>query len=211
MKRFVQPDGVSSHAMCSMTSPVPGGSIPELVSARRVRPRIFASSTLWLFAILPLALVLAAGCSKKPPLEVDPNGDVGMPTTDANAGRNTSDPGDTGGQDTTDRSLEDVFFEYDRFALRPEARRVLDANSTLMKANPDWVVILEGHCDERGTVEYNLALGEKRARSAKDYMAQQGVEATRMRTISYGEERPFDRGHSESSWAQNRRVHFVQQ
>ena len=209
MKHFVQSGyDVPSHVLApESSSGVSASSRHRCALAVRRLPWLA-----WLGA-LSLLLVLAAGCSKKPPLDVDPNGDVGMETdgmnnngTDSNGG-NT---GDTGGQDLP-RSLEDVFFDYDRFALRPEARRVLEANADLLKANGDWFVILEGHCDERGTVEYNLALGEKRARAAKDYMVQRGVEATRMRTISYGEERPFDRGHSESAWAQNRRVHFVQQ
>ena len=106
--------------------------------------------------------------------------------------------------------IEDVFFDYDRYNLRDDARMALEGNARVLAANSDLQMILEGHCDERGTVEYNLALGERRARSAKDYLVQFGIEASRLTTISYGEERPFAQGHDEAAWAQNRRVHFVE-
>ncbi|MCA9728588.1 MAG: peptidoglycan-associated lipoprotein Pal [Candidatus Eisenbacteria bacterium] len=110
-------------------------------------------------------------------------------------------------QEPTAMKLQDIFFDYDQFALRGDARRVLDANASVLKSDGSSVM-LEGHCDERGTVEYNLALGEKRARSAKQYLVGLGVADSQMRTISYGEERPFAPGHDESAWSQNRRVHF---
>ena len=98
-----------------------------------------------------------------------------------------------------------VFFDFDKYNLRSDARTALDANYKLLKEFPDVVVKLEGHCDERGTVEYNLSLGEKRAQSAKTYLVTAGIKADRVQTISYGKERPVDPGHNEAAWAKNRR------
>jgi peptidoglycan-associated lipoprotein len=105
--------------------------------------------------------------------------------------------------------LGDVFYEFDRSDLSTAAQDQLKTNATWMSSNAGRNVIVEGHCDERGTNEYNLALGERRAASAKDYMVSLGAEAARLKTVSYGEERPFDPGHDEAAWAQNRRAHFV--
>jgi peptidoglycan-associated lipoprotein len=103
----------------------------------------------------------------------------------------------------------DVFFAYDRFNLTAESRDRLTANSKLLKAYKDVDIIIEGHCDERGTNEYNLGLGERRANAAKNYLVSLGVPAHRIKTISYGEERPFAMGHNEQAWKMNRRAHFV--
>ena len=106
-------------------------------------------------------------------------------------------------------NLRDVFFDFDKSELRRDAVEQLKLNAQWLKENVSRKVILEGHCDERGTNEYNLALGERRANSTKDYMVNLGVESGRLKTISYGEEKPFAEGHNEAAWAQNRRVHFV--
>ncbi len=105
--------------------------------------------------------------------------------------------------------IGDVFFDYDRAELKPESRERLAKNAQWLNANPQFTVTLEGHCDERGTNEYNLALGDRRASAARDYLQSLGVTAGRLRTISYGEERPFCAGHDESCWSQNRRAHFL--
>jgi peptidoglycan-associated lipoprotein len=107
--------------------------------------------------------------------------------------------------------LNDVFFDYDRFVLRDDAREALAGTGKSLVDNAGVQVLLEGHCDERGTVEYNLALGERRAGAVKAYLVQYGVDASLLRTISYGEERPFAPGQNEAAWSQNRRVHFVKQ
>ncbi len=104
---------------------------------------------------------------------------------------------------------EDIFFAYDSSALTTQAQDVLRKKVTFLKANPNVKVTIEGHCDDRGTNEYNLALGEARARSAKAFLVDLGIPAARMATISYGEERPAVRGTAEDAWAQNRRAHFV--
>ena len=105
--------------------------------------------------------------------------------------------------------LKDVFFDYDRATLSDEAKRDLDANVTWLRANPQVRITVEGHCDERGTNEYNLALGDRRAKTVRDYLVAAGVDVRRIITISYGEERPFNPGHDESAWRENRRAHFV--
>jgi peptidoglycan-associated lipoprotein len=85
----------------------------------------------------------------------------------------------------------------------------MDANAELLTRYPNWVVTIEGHCDERGTPEYNLALGERRALAARNYLISLGIAGDRLRTVSYGKEFPFDPGHTDAAWAQNRRAHFV--
>lgn len=105
--------------------------------------------------------------------------------------------------------LSPAFFAYDSSELSDEAQRVLTANARLLKQYSSWVVTIEGHCDERGTAEYNLALGERRAVAARAYLVSLGVTADRLRTVSYGKEFPFDPGHDESAYAKNRRAHFV--
>ena len=104
---------------------------------------------------------------------------------------------------------EDVYFEFDSSALLPEAQDVLKRKAEWLRANPDASIIVEGHCDERGTNEYNLALGDRRAESAKGFLADLGISGFRLTTVSYGEERPVDSGSNEESWAKNRRAHFV--
>ncbi len=98
-----------------------------------------------------------------------------------------------------------VFFGFDKFNLRADARKTLEKQAAWMKANPSVTVTVEGHADERGTREYNLALGERRANSVKDYLAALGVNTARMKTISYGKERPVASGSNEAAWGQNRR------
>ena len=105
--------------------------------------------------------------------------------------------------------LVPVFFELDSSDLTAEGQRALDANARLLRQNGTWTVTIEGHCDERGTPEYNLALGERRALAARAYLVSLGLPADRLRTVSYGKEFPFDPGHDEAAFAKNRRAHFV--
>ena len=106
-------------------------------------------------------------------------------------------------------ALKDVFFEFDKYDIRGEDAKTLDANATWLKANAENLVLIEGHCDERGTNEYNLALGERRAKAAMNYLVSQGVQANRITIISYGEERPLCNEKNESCWSKNRRAHFL--
>jgi peptidoglycan-associated lipoprotein len=106
--------------------------------------------------------------------------------------------------------IQDIFFDYDKSEIRPDSREKLDKAAGWMKQHPEAEFLLEGHCDERGTREYNLALGDRRANATKDYLVSLGVDAAKLKTISYGKERPFVEGHDESAWSKNRRTHFVQ-
>jgi len=104
---------------------------------------------------------------------------------------------------------KDINFDYDKFSLRPEAREILKKHANYLVKNKDVNVTIEGHCDERGTSEYNLALGERRAKEAMKYLKELGISTKRMKTVSYGKEKPLDPGHNEEAWAKNRRDHFV--
>jgi peptidoglycan-associated lipoprotein len=105
--------------------------------------------------------------------------------------------------------LKPVFYELDKSDVSPAGQKVLDENAMLLKRYASWAVTIEGHCDERGTAEYNLALGERRAVAARAYLVAQGISADRLRIISYGKEFPFDPGHDEAAFSKNRRAHFV--
>jgi peptidoglycan-associated lipoprotein len=123
----------------------------------------------------------------------------------------TDDPLAAGDLDIINKNspFQPVFFALDSFEVDGTGQQVLTANAAILKKYPTWVITLEGHCDERGSAEYNLALGEKRALAAKTYLVSLGVPADRLRTVSYGKEFPFDPGHDEGAWSQNRRAHFV--
>jgi peptidoglycan-associated lipoprotein len=108
-----------------------------------------------------------------------------------------------------DSPLQPLFYEFDSAEISPRGQSTLDANAELLKRYPTWVITVEGHCDERGTPEYNLALGERRAVAARTYLVSLGVSPDRLRVVSYGKEFPFDPGHAESAWSKNRRAHFV--
>ncbi|MBV9070397.1 MAG: peptidoglycan-associated lipoprotein Pal [Acidobacteria bacterium] len=105
--------------------------------------------------------------------------------------------------------IADAFFEYNDSSLSSDAQTALTNSATWLKKNGQYNLLIEGHCDERGTEQYNLALGDRRANQAKEYLVTLGVDAARIRTVSYGEERPFDPGHDESAWSKNRRDHLV--
>ena len=106
-------------------------------------------------------------------------------------------------------ALKEVYFDFDKYDIRAEDAKTLDANAAWLKSNADNLVLIEGHCDERGTNEYNLGLGERRAKATMNYLVSQGVQSTRISLVSYGEERPICMEHNESCWAQNRRAAFL--
>ena len=168
-----------------------------------------------LVAVAALALV-ASGCAKKgaaPP--TPPPANTGGTTTPANPnpgnnGGNTN-PGNNGGNTTTPvtaASLRVVYFDLDSYSISASAQADLDANAKMLRDNPSLKVTIEGHCDERGTVEYNLALGQKRADAVRDWLLNAGVGAGQLATITKGKEFPAVDGHDESAWARNRRAEF---
>ena len=106
-------------------------------------------------------------------------------------------------------NLKEIYFDFDKYNIRPDDAKILDANAAWLKSNPNNLVLIEGHCDERGTAEYNLALGERRAKSAMNYLVAQGVQASRITIISYGKERPVCTEHTEACWAKNRYDGFL--
>lgn len=183
-----------------------------------------ARNSFWMLAMAAgIVLVLGACAKKKPATDVNANP---VPTTsaptdvtpaprpstnDTPAYDPLSDPDIAKLNDylKSQGLLGDVFFDFDRAELREDARERLSRNAQWLREHPQFEVTIEGHCDERGTNEYNLALGERRSGAARDYMVSLGVATTRLRSISYGEERPQCSTSSESCWAMNRRAHFV--
>ncbi|MBI3752583.1 MAG: peptidoglycan-associated lipoprotein Pal [Deltaproteobacteria bacterium] len=108
------------------------------------------------------------------------------------------------------KGLQDIFFDYDRFYIRDDAKPALEENAKYLKANKNGSIVIEGHCDERGTSEYNMALGERRAQSVRKYLTDLGIDPAKISTISYGKEKPFCADHTEQCWQENRRARFVE-
>ena len=106
-------------------------------------------------------------------------------------------------------AFEDIYFVFDKSTIEPEAREILKRLASLLGSNKNYSLVVEGHCDERGTVEYNLALGQSRADAAMKYLIDLGLDKESIKTITYGKERPLDPGHDEEAWAKNRRAHFL--
>ena len=176
-----------------------------------------------LLALLAPALLMSACGGKKrgPAVATGPGSSTGSETgteqpVDGGPDIRSINPDDASGQDFTvsDPSgeggpLEDIHFQYDQADLTDQARAILEKNAQWINAHAAAKVRVEGHCDERGTVEYNLALGDRRAQSTRDYLVSLGVAADRLATASYGKERPLDTGTTESAHARNRRAHFA--
>ncbi len=171
-------------------------------------------------SVIALAVLLAAGCAKKPappamtPTQAaQPSVTTEQPTQEAAGveGQGMSETSVKEGAAATAEAmagLQRVHFDFDQFTLTPEARDTLAQNAAYIKAHPGTKVVIEGYCDERGSDEYNLALGQRRADAAKKYLVSLGVSADRLSTISYGEEKPLDPGHNEEAYAKNRRDEF---
>jgi peptidoglycan-associated lipoprotein len=176
-----------------------------MISPSRIEP--------WGTALVALlAIVLAAGaCSRKKPPTTEIRTDTGADTA---AVRPTEPPR---AEDTRMARLEEarsiiaekIFFDFNKSDIKPEYREVLARKADVLNEFPEIAIRIEGNCDERGTVEYNLALGERRANAAKEYLTNAGIDPDRIATISYGEERPAVDGHDEEAWAQNRRDDFL--
>ncbi len=180
-----------------------------------------------LMIVMP-ALIMTTGCSKK---QVQP--DVSLIGTDADQYDAARQRALAEEEEARRRALEeqrlteeqqrqamlqrqhlideDIYFDFDQAVIRPDAQEVLRKKAEFLRENPGISVVIEGHCDERGTAEYNLALGERRALAAKAFLMNLGISSSRLSTISYGEERPVDPRSNEEAWARNRRAHFVLQ
>lgn len=179
-----------------------------------IRKGKFFTTALMAFAIV--ALMTLGACSSKPAKGTLPE-KTGSAVGGETPGAGTEGSGISGEQQELNarlpfegtEALQDIHFDFDKSDIRPEAREILKGNADWMKANAGAKVQIEGHCDERGTEEYNLALGERRANAVKNYIVSLGVEADRLYTISYGKEMPLDPGHGEAAWAKNRRAHFL--
>lgn len=176
------------------------------------------------FIMIIGVILFASGCAKKALEPVTPEvPKAAPPQTQAAPGPDQGDmkmdtPGAGQGSMAGKGALEkdriafentDIFFEYDSFDLTTEAKKILAEKAGFLNAHPAIKVVVEGNCDERGTQEYNLALGERRAKSAQDYLIFLGIPAERLSTVSYGEEKPLDPEHTEAAWSKNRRAHFV--
>jgi peptidoglycan-associated lipoprotein len=179
--------------------------------------------------VLMVAAAVAAGCGKKKPPVARP---VPPPpaSTESAAGERppsppepvrenpipqeptvTEDPLASGDLESINKNspFKPVFFALDSSDVDAQGQQALNGDAEILKKYPTWTITIEGHCDERGTAEYNLALGERRALAAKTYLVSLGIPAERLRTVSYGKEFPFDPGHDEAAWSKNRRAHFV--
>ncbi|HEY6871312.1 MAG TPA: peptidoglycan-associated lipoprotein Pal [Geobacteraceae bacterium] len=180
------------------------------------------------FVILTSAAILAGGCAKQGLVKKDepiPPAAAATPATTVAGAPSTREAGlpkepvaDAAHEDRKPQeskagaqvaAMDTVFFDLDSYALTPVARDTLAKNAGIMKRKGSMNVRVEGHCDERGSDEYNLALGEKRAKAALDYLVAMGVPASTVSFISYGKEKPADPGHDEAAWAKNRRDEFV--
>lgn len=153
-----------------------------------------------------LILLLFSFCAKKPAVKEETK----PPTTKTEE----TTPPETGKEEITKRvitqdDLQPIYFDFDKYDLRPGDREILNLNATVLKENPTVKIRIEGNCDERGTVEYNLALGERRAAAARDYLINLGIDVDRISIISYGKERPKYPGQNEEAWSKNRRDDFV--
>ena len=176
-------------------------------------------------ALIAAMLVAAAACHKTPKVEPVPTVEVAPPPAPApprpappprvvDEPVPVPPPADSVSSSSLDdlnrnSPLKPAFFGLDSSEIDPTAKSVLDGNAALLRQNATWVITVEGHCDERGTAEYNLALGERRAGAALAYLVSLGIPASRLKTVSYGKEFPFDPAHDDSAWAKNRRAHFV--
>jgi len=180
--------------------------------------RLYASSTGFLCA----GLLFLAGCSQetastpapaaapeKPAAATEKPPSSSLSNPSAQASSLEAHQQGTLGKGENTGPLQDVYFEFDSYDLSPESRELLKGHATWLKANPQATVEVEGHCDDRGTSEYNLALGAKRADTVTRYLTDLGIPMGRLSTISYGEELPQCKEQNESCWAKNRRAHFV--
>jgi len=151
-----------------------------------------------------LVLLLFTFCAKKPVVKEETK-----PPVTQEEKTTTTETSQEETKQVTQADLQPIYFDFDKFDLRSGDREILNLNAMVLKDNPSVQIRIEGNCDERGTVEYNLALGERRASSARDYLINLGVDSDRISIISYGKEKAMYSGHNEESWSRNRRDDFI--
>ena len=190
---------------------------------------MYSSRTTGTVRFLGVALtgVVAIACVRNPPPPVAPDAPAPAPAAESTrvpppapepAPPPPPPPPIAGADEFASRSLEElnresplepIFFQYDSSELDIAGRSILETNAEVLRRYPTWVITIEGHCDERGTPEYNLGLGERRALVTREHLVEMGIQVDRIRTVSYGKEFPFDLGNNEQAFAKNRRAHFV--
>jgi len=166
----------------------------------------------WIVTIFWLSLFFTVGCAQKAVVKEKPAGGETVTQKESTAGAGVEKGTEAQKKAISakeEMAFNDIRFEFDKFNLRPEARDILKQLADWLTKNKNYDVLIEGNCDERGTTEYNLALGERRAKAAMKYLVELGIDGKKLKTISYGKERPLDPGHNEEAWAKNRRDHFV--
>jgi len=180
-----------------------------------------------IFVLLTFGLTFFTGCAEKKSVVTNDTIKTTAPAQTAPQTTETSKPNDAANLNTINQndtareqpakvektatavdSIRDINFDFDSSIIRPDAREILKVNADFLLKNRISSIVIEGHCDERGTAEYNMALGQKRAQETKTYLINLGIKESIIRTISYGEERPLDPGNNEEAWAKNRRAHF---
>ena len=154
-----------------------------------------------------LAGIIVFSCSGKPKPEIIPPPQVEEPTPPPQLP--VKEPVVKPVEPEIKLALQTIHFEFDKYDIRPNEREILVKNAEQLMAYPNVRILIEGHCDERGTNEYNMSLGERRAKSTRDFLVTYGIDSSRIEIISYGEERPVDPRHNEEAWAKNRRADFV--
>jgi peptidoglycan-associated lipoprotein len=163
-------------------------------------------------SLILLGSLLLAGCAKNAtvdqPTVTDPAANTATAPPQTTATSDTKAPAETKAVAAAD-SMQKIFFDFDSYLLTPASKDALQKNAGILQAQPEVRVIIEGHTDERGSSNYNLALGEKRAQAARAYLQTLGITAERIKVVSYGEEQPAMTGADESAWSQNRRAEFV--
>ncbi len=193
-----------------LRTPFVGASVKALFPRSEARYVRKTSSLTWVLSLTLLAASMGvSGCSKKGSGSIDGEGaDGSISETDLNAQREGRFGSGSIPVAEGEGLFRDIRFDYDSAAVDEQAHQDLTSNAAVLERDPQIRVTLEGHCDERGTVEYNMALGSERARAVKSALISLGVSSSRIDTISYGEEVPLDQGHDEQAFSQNRRVHF---
>lgn len=162
-----------------------------------------------IFAVLVFGLAIFTGCAEKKTVVTDGSAQEQKVAAAQTADTTNKEQSAKVQAAATAVTVSDINFDFDKSNIRPDAREILKTNADVFLKNSASAIVIEGYCDERGTAEYNMALGQRRAQETKKYLVNLGIKESRMKTISYGEERPLDPGHNEEAWDKNRRAHFV--